>query len=59
LDARATAITEPMKLAAARAIAGVVGPDELHPSYIIPSVFNPDVAPAVAEAVRQTVKAEG
>jgi malate dehydrogenase (oxaloacetate-decarboxylating) len=59
LDARAKAITEPMKLAAAKAIAGVVGPDELHPSYIIPSVFNPDVAPAVAEAVRQTVKAEG
>jgi malic enzyme len=39
-----------MKLAAARAIARVVG-DDLHPEYIIPSVFNRDVAPAVAAAV--------
>jgi malate dehydrogenase (oxaloacetate-decarboxylating) len=53
LDARARSITEEMKVAAAHAIAGVVSRDDLHPSYIIPSVFNADVAPAVAEAVTQ------
>jgi len=51
LDAQAGEITEAMKLAAARAIAAVVGDDELGPNYIIPSPFNPAVAPAVAEAV--------
>ena len=56
LDARARNITEDMKVAAAKAIADVVSPDELHPSYIIPSVFNSDVAPAVAEAVRSTAR---
>jgi len=56
LDARARNITEEMKVAAARAIADVVGADELHPSYIIPSVFNTDVAPAVADAVRATAE---
>ncbi len=54
LDARARNITEDMKVAAAHAIADVVDGDELHPSYIIPSVFNADVAPAVADAVRDT-----
>ncbi|MGI8574046.1 MAG: NAD-dependent malic enzyme [Egibacteraceae bacterium] len=52
LDAEAHAITEEMKVAAAKAIADVVKPDELSRDYIIPSVFNSDVAPAVAEAVR-------
>ncbi len=51
LDARAHRISEPMKLAAAKAIAGLVARDELRPSYIIPSVFNPRVAPEVAQAV--------
>ncbi|MBW3665652.1 MAG: NAD-dependent malic enzyme [Actinobacteria bacterium] len=51
LDAYAAAITEPMKAAAAHAIANVVG-DALHPTYIVPSVFNAEVAPAVADAVR-------
>ena len=50
LDSGARQITDGMKLAAARAIARVVG-DDLHPEYIIPSVFNRDVAPAVAAAV--------
>jgi malate dehydrogenase (oxaloacetate-decarboxylating) len=58
LDARARNITEPMKIAAAKAIAHVVGDDELHPTYIIPSVFNAKVAPAVAEAVRAEVERE-
>ena len=51
LDARATEITEQMKTAAARAIAGIVPTEELREDYIIPSVFNRDVAPAVAAAV--------
>ncbi len=58
LDARARNITDDMKIAAARAIAQVVGDDELHRTYIIPSVFNSEVAPAVAEAVRQEVERE-
>jgi malate dehydrogenase (oxaloacetate-decarboxylating) len=40
-----------MKLAAARGIAEVVAGDDLSEDYIIPSVFDRDVAPAVAEAV--------
>jgi malate dehydrogenase (oxaloacetate-decarboxylating) len=51
LDVRARAITEAMKVAAAEAIAGVVDPDELAADYVIPSVFNRAVAPAVAKAV--------
>ncbi len=58
LDARARNITEEMKVAAARAIAHVVTDDELHPTYIIPSVFNTQVAPAVADAVRQVAERE-
>ncbi len=58
LDARARKITEGMKIAAARAIADVVGED-LHPLYIIPSVFDHRVAPAVAEAAAAAAKADG
>ena len=50
LDVRARTINEEMKLAAAQAIAAVIPDDELHPDYIIPSVFNRKVAEAVAEA---------
>jgi malate dehydrogenase (oxaloacetate-decarboxylating) len=53
LDMRATDITEEMKLAAARGIAGVVGDDELDEDYVIPSVFNRDVSRAVASAVAE------
>ena len=59
LDARASQITEEMKAVAARAIADVVSPDELHPAHIIPSVFDPDVAPAVARAVTDATDATG
>jgi malate dehydrogenase (oxaloacetate-decarboxylating) len=59
LDVGATEITEEMKLAAAHAIAGVVGEEDLSEDYIIPSVFNRDVAPAVAEAVMEEAKREG
>jgi malate dehydrogenase (oxaloacetate-decarboxylating) len=51
LDARARSITLEMELAAAEAIAATIGPDELAADYIVPSVFNRDVAPAVAAAV--------
>jgi malate dehydrogenase (oxaloacetate-decarboxylating) len=59
LDARATAITEEMKLAAARGIASVVEDDELDEDYIIPSVFNRDVGQAVASAVRDVAERSG
>jgi malate dehydrogenase (oxaloacetate-decarboxylating) len=51
LDVRASTITEEMKVAAGHAIAAVIGKDELSGEYVIPSVFNRDVAPAVAAAV--------
>ena len=51
LDVRARGIDEAMKLAAARAIAGVIPESDLGPEYIVPSVFNRAVAPAVADAV--------
>ncbi|MBV9337240.1 MAG: NAD-dependent malic enzyme, partial [Solirubrobacterales bacterium] len=59
LDVRATTINEEMKLAAARAIAAEVTEDQLHPEYIIPSVFNREVAPAVARAVAQAAESSG
>ncbi|NDC47465.1 MAG: NAD-dependent malic enzyme [Micrococcales bacterium] len=52
LDAGATKITENMLLAAATALADCVEKDELNASYIVPSVFHPDVAQRVADAVR-------
>jgi malate dehydrogenase (oxaloacetate-decarboxylating) len=58
LDVRATDITERMKLAAADAIAALVGADAA-PGYVIPSQFDERVAPAVAEAVRQAARADG
>ncbi|MBE6662389.1 MAG: NADP-dependent malic enzyme [Ruminococcaceae bacterium] len=51
LDARATAITENMKLAAAHGIASLIGEDELSADYVIPSAFDPRVAKVVAKAV--------
>jgi malate dehydrogenase (oxaloacetate-decarboxylating) len=59
LDARADDITESMKLAAARAIAEIVRPDELREDYVIPSVFNREVAPVVADAVREDAERSG
>ncbi|MBA2645148.1 MAG: NAD-dependent malic enzyme [Solirubrobacterales bacterium] len=59
LDVRASTINEEMKLAAARAIADVIADDELDAEYIIPSVFNPAVAEAVAHAVSQAARATG
>ena len=59
LDVRASQITEPMKMAAAEAIAGIISPDELREDFIIPSVFNRDVAPAVAAAVADEARRSG
>jgi len=59
LDVRASTINEEMKLAAAHAIAAVVKPDELGPEYVIPSVFNREVAPAVAAAVAAAAEQTG
>ncbi|HVK25168.1 MAG TPA: NAD-dependent malic enzyme [Actinokineospora sp.] len=53
LDAQARGITDKMLLAAADAIADVVDRDRLNASFIVPSVFDPAVSPAVAEAVRK------
>lgn len=58
LDCRVKMVTEKMKLAAARALAAVVKAQELDEEYIIPSVFNTRVAPAVAEAIKKSAKAE-
>jgi malate dehydrogenase (oxaloacetate-decarboxylating) len=59
LDAGAPRITEEMKMAAARGIAEVVTEDDLAEDYIIPSVFNRDVAPTVAKAVVEEARNEG
>jgi malate dehydrogenase (oxaloacetate-decarboxylating) len=53
LDVGAREITDAMLIAAAEAIADVVAEDQLNPSYIVPSVFDPSVAPAVAAAIRE------
>jgi malate dehydrogenase (oxaloacetate-decarboxylating) len=53
LNCRARRINEPMKLAAANAIAKIIGEDELHPDYIIPSVFDRRVCDAVAAEVEK------
>ena len=59
LDCHASDINAEMKLAAAYAIANCVDPNALSRDYIIPSVFNADVAPAVAEAVMAAARKTG
>ncbi len=59
LDVRAQEIDENMKLAAARAIADVIPEENLSEDYIIPSVFDERVAPAVAETVAEAAKESG
>ncbi|GAA2124821.1 NADP-dependent malic enzyme [Kitasatospora saccharophila] len=58
LSVRASRISEGMKLAAAKALAGVVA-DELTPQKVIPSPFDERVAPAVTRAVAEAARAEG
>lgn len=59
LDAHASAITDTMKLRAAKAIADIVSDDELNEEYIIPDVFDQRVAKVVADAVREEAVKEG
>jgi malate dehydrogenase (oxaloacetate-decarboxylating) len=59
LDVRASTITREMEVAAAHAIASTIGDDELGPEYVIPSVFNRDVAPRVAADVSAAAEAAG
>jgi malate dehydrogenase (oxaloacetate-decarboxylating) len=59
LDVRARTISGEMRVAAARAIADIVAETELREDYIIPSVFNRDVAPAVARAVAEEARRSG
>ncbi len=59
LDVRAHSIDEAMKLAAAEAIAGVIPDENVSEDYIIPSVFDENVAPAVAEAVAEAARESG
>ena len=58
LDVRASVINEEMKMAAAVALAGLVGGD-LSPDYIVPAAFDPRVRPAVAEAVAKAARESG
>ena len=58
LAARATRVTQGMKVAAAEAIAGVVA-EELRPDAIVPSALDPRVAPAVAAAVQAAAVRDG
>ena len=59
LDAKATAITEEMKIAAAKAIAAIVSDEELNEEYIIPGAFDERVAKSVAKAVSDEAKKLG
>ena len=59
LACRASRINEEMKLAAANAIAGIITDEELHPEYIVPSVFDKRVAEAVAREVEAAAKRTG
>jgi malate dehydrogenase (oxaloacetate-decarboxylating) len=59
LDCRASIINDRMKLAAARALAGVVKATELQEDYIVPSIFDRKVAPAIAQAVAKEAQLSG
>jgi len=56
LDAASSKITTETLLAAANAIAGCVSPEQLNASYIVPSVFDPNVAKSVAKAVEDVAR---
>ncbi len=58
-DVRASDINEEMKMAAARALAGLISEDELNEEYIIPKAFDKRVGPAVAKAVAQAARESG
>ena len=58
-DVRASDINDDMKIAAARALAGLISEEELNEEYIIPAAFDPRVGPAVAKAVAETARITG
>ena len=58
-DVRASQINEEMKLAASKALADLVSPEELSEDYIIPAAFDKRVGPAVAKAVADAARATG
>ncbi|MBR0366978.1 MAG: NAD-dependent malic enzyme, partial [Clostridia bacterium] len=58
-DVRASDINEAMKMAAAKALADLISPEELNADYIIPYAFDPRVGPAVAKAVAQAARDSG
>lgn len=59
LDVRASDINEPMKIAAAYALANLISDDELKDDYILPAAFDPRVRDAVAKAVADAARASG
>ena len=59
LDARASDINDAMKIAAAKALAGLISDEELNADYIIPAAFDPRVKDAVASAVKQAAYDSG
>ena len=59
LDVRARDINQEMKLAASRALADLVSPEELNSEYVLPAPFDPRVGPAVAKAVAQAARDSG
>ena len=59
LDAQSRTVNSEMMIAAARALAATVAPEQLNANYIIPSVFHPDVSKTVAAAVREAAQAAG
>ena len=58
-DVRATTINEEMKLAAAKALSGLITDEELREDYIIPMPFDKRVRPAIAKAVAQAARDTG
>ena len=58
LEGKARQITEDMKLAAAKALAGIVSDEELNEEFILPEAFNPKVAEVVSAAVRENITEE-
>jgi malate dehydrogenase (oxaloacetate-decarboxylating) len=58
-DVRASDINEAMKIAASRALSGLITDSELNAEYIIPAAFDPRVGPAVAKAVAQAARDSG
>jgi malate dehydrogenase (oxaloacetate-decarboxylating) len=59
LDVRASTITERMEVAAGHAIVATISEEQLAPGYVVPSVFNREVVPAVAAAVAYAAEEDG